>query len=163
MIVTCAAILGVDFLTFPRKFCKSVNSGVTLMDLGVGGIIFTSGMVSSHSKGCMKREESLWASVSRAALHSGPLGIFGLIRLVFMSLTNLHWASWCAGIAATLTRREHSVYCFLFVGFPLLGYQIIIYAADLDEWMMEGPRTSEPDTPDPCIPSQNHASFFVSS
>ena len=31
------------------------------------------------------------------------------------------------------------------------GYQIIIYAADLDEWMMEGPRTSEPDTPDPCI------------
>ncbi|CDJ64967.1 hypothetical protein, conserved [Eimeria necatrix] len=90
MIVTCAAILGVDFLTFPRKFCKSVNSGVTLMDLGVGGIIFTSGMVSRYSKGCARRDESLWVSLRRAALHSGPLGIFGLFRLIFMSLTNLH-------------------------------------------------------------------------
>ncbi|OEH80241.1 hypothetical protein cyc_03664 [Cyclospora cayetanensis] len=83
-----SAILGVDFLTFPRKFCKSVNSGVTLMDLGVGGIIFTSGMVSRHAK------------VGEAI-------------------------------------------CIL-SGHPYKAvYQFLVSALDLDEWMMEGPRTSK--------------------
>ncbi|CDJ46378.1 hypothetical protein, conserved [Eimeria brunetti] len=157
MIVTCAAILGVDFLTFPRKFCKSINSGVTLMDLGVGGIIFTSGMVSSHSKGRPNKQESLVAAVGRAALHSGPLGIFGLIRLVFMSLTNLHVSETEYGLHWNFYMTLMVVFVLgeLVCGFTrhpykagavglllLCCYQIIISVADLDEWMMEGPRTN---------------------
>ncbi|CDJ29670.1 uncharacterized protein EMH_0023360 [Eimeria mitis] len=157
MIVTCAAILGVDFLTFPRKFCKSVNSGVTLMDLGVGGIIFTSGMVSSYSKGSPKKRESLWATVSQAALHSGPLGIFGLIRLLFMSLTNLHVSETEYGLQWNFYMTLMVVFVLgelvcTYSGHPykagsiglllLVCYQIVISSADLDEWMMEGPRTN---------------------
>lgn len=157
MIVTCAAILGVDFLTFPRKFCKSINSGVTLMDLGVGGIIFTSGMVSSHSKGCPNRQESLWAYVSRAALHSGPLGIFGLIRLIFMSLTNLHVSETEYGLHWNFYMTLMVVFVLgelvcVYSGHPykagaiglllLICYQIIISVGDLEDWMMEGARTN---------------------
>ncbi|CDI86090.1 hypothetical protein, conserved [Eimeria praecox] len=98
MIVTCAAILGVDFLTFPRKFCKSVNSGVTLVSETEYGlhwnfymtlmVVFVFGELVCEYSG-----------------HPYKAGAVGLLLLV----------------------------C----------YQIIISSADLDEWMMEGPRTSE--------------------
>lgn len=155
MIVTCVAILGVDFLTFPRRFCKSVNSGVTLMDLGVGGIIFTSGMVSRHAKGVCRDNEPLLLTLRKAALQSGPLGLFGLLRLIFMSVTNLHVSQTEYGLhwnfymtlmvvfilgelVCTYCKHPYSAGAFGFI--LLLSYQTIISAFDLDEWMMEGPR-----------------------
>ncbi|KAL8443457.1 hypothetical protein Emed_006812 [Eimeria media] len=118
MIVTCIAILAVDFLTFPRKYCKSVNSGVTLMDLGVG---------------ISKTNEPLLAAVARAASQSSVLGLFGLLRLIFMSLTNLHVSDSEYGL-------HWNFYMTLMVVF--VCYQAVISFFDLEEWMMEGPRTS---------------------
>ncbi|XP_026189991.1 uncharacterized protein At4g17910 [Cyclospora cayetanensis] len=157
MIVTCVAILGVDFLTFPRKFCKSVNSGVTLMDLGVGGIIFTSGMVSRHAKGSRESSESFWSALRRAALQSGALGIFGFVRLIVMASTNLHVSvseygvHWNFYMTLMVVFVLGEAICIL-SGHPykagiwgfclLLLYQFLVSALDLDEWMMEGPRTN---------------------
>ncbi|KAL8275291.1 hypothetical protein Esti_000740 [Eimeria stiedai] len=150
MIVTCIAILAVDFLTFPRRYCKSVNSGVTLMDLGVGGIIFTSGMVSRHAKGTHKTSEPLLSAVARAASQSSVLGLFGLLRLIFMSLTDLHVSPSEYGLHWNFYMTLMVVCALVFeasVQLALLhkifaGYQAVISFFDLEEWMMEGPRTN---------------------
>ena len=45
MLMTCLAILGVDFMAFPRKYAKTEFYGTSLMDAGVGSIILCSSFV----------------------------------------------------------------------------------------------------------------------
>ena len=40
-----------DFRAFPRRLCKTESYGVSLMDLGVGSVVFGNALVSRAARG----------------------------------------------------------------------------------------------------------------
>ncbi|EFJ50208.1 hypothetical protein VOLCADRAFT_89099 [Volvox carteri f. nagariensis] len=46
MAATCLCILAVDFRAFPRRYAKTEVYGTGYMDVGVGGVVLTAGLVS---------------------------------------------------------------------------------------------------------------------
>lgn len=84
MIVTCLAILAVDFRIFPRRFAKVENWGTSLMDVGVGSFVFSAGVVAARSilkETLSGRPSRLSSRLYTSARHSLPLIVLGFIRL----------------------------------------------------------------------------------
>lgn len=84
MVITCAAILAVDFKIFPRRFAKAENWGTSLMDMGVGSFVFSAGVVSARNtlkERSSGKRTSLLNKLSQSLRHSIPLLVLGLIRL----------------------------------------------------------------------------------
>lgn len=84
MVITCAAILAVDFRIFPRRFAKVENWGTSLMDMGVGSFVFSAGVVSA--RGFLKdrlegRRTGLGRRLTQSLRHAVPLLVLGLVRL----------------------------------------------------------------------------------
>ena len=84
MVVTCLAILAVDFKIFPRRFAKAENWGTSLMDLGVGSFVFSSGIVSVRpilKDRLAGKKVSLGSRLYASVKHSLPLLVLGFVRL----------------------------------------------------------------------------------
>ena len=84
MIITCLAILAVDFKVFPRRFAKVETWGTSIMDMGVGSFVFAAGLVSARPiiKARLAGENSSIMLQLRASLRTSlPLVVLGLIRL----------------------------------------------------------------------------------
>ena len=95
MIVTCHAILAVDFHVFPRRFAKVETWGTSVMDMGVGSFVFSAGVISAKShttslKGKPAVQKSFNGNLIGALRHSLPLLGLGIVRL--MSVKNLDYA-----------------------------------------------------------------------
>ena len=84
MIITCIAIIAVDFRVFPRRFAKVENWGTSLMDIGVGSFVFSAGVIAAKpilQEQCASKSLGFVTRLHGSAKHSLPLFVLGVIRL----------------------------------------------------------------------------------
>ncbi|KAJ5091325.1 hypothetical protein NUU61_006195 [Penicillium alfredii] len=159
MIVTCVAILAVDFRVFPRRFAKVENWGTSLMDLGVGSFVFSAGVVSARAVLKSRRSQSpgraLPARLIGSARHSIPLLVLGLIRLYsvkgldyaeHVTEYGVHWNFFFTlGLLPPFVELFDSLtalipsYEVLALGVAVL-YQVALESTDLKGYILVSPR-----------------------
>ncbi|KAL9062231.1 MAG: hypothetical protein Q9157_009107 [Trypethelium eluteriae] len=91
IVVTCAAILAVDFRIFPRRFAKVENWGTSLMDMGVGSFVFTAGVVGARpilKQRISPKPQSIVSQFIASLRHALPLWVLGFVRLYSVKKVN---------------------------------------------------------------------------
>lgn len=162
MIVTCIAILAVDFRVFPRRFAKVENWGTSLMDLGVGSFVFSAGVVSARAvlkaRASGAPKPSVGQRLAGAVRHSVPLLVLGFIRLwsvkgldyaEHVSEYGVHWNFFFTlgllppfvELFDTLTIIVPS-YEVLALGIMVI-YQVVLESTELKVWILISPRGAD--------------------
>jgi len=160
LVVTCLAILAVDFKVFPRRFAKVENWGTSLMDMGVGSFVFTAGLVAARPILKAKHDGTSMAfsqQLSASAKHALPLLVLGMVRLY--SVKGLDYAEhvteygvhWNFFFTLALLPPFVALFNFLFVVTPsalallsilIVGlYQALLEFTNLKAYILTAPRT----------------------
>ncbi|KAK2799259.1 Glucosaminyl phosphatidylinositol (GlcN-PI) nositol acylation protein [Emmonsiellopsis sp. PD_5] len=173
MIVTCMAILAVDFRIFPRRFAKVENWGTSLMDMGVGSFVFSGGLVSARS---VVKEQLSGASsggslpkrILGSARHAIPLFVLGLIRLYsvkgldyaeHVTEYGVHWNFFFTlAFIPPFVEIFHSLTTIIpsYEALSLMiaiGYQVVLESTSLKSYILISPRG-------PSLLSKNREGIF---
>ncbi|KAG2215468.1 hypothetical protein INT45_012789 [Circinella minor] len=153
MMLTCFAILAVDFPIFPRRFAKVETFGTSLMDVGVGAVVFSSGIVSSRAYLYQNSGETKIRELLKAIRSALPILTLGFLRLILTkgvdyqqhnSEYGLHWNFFFTlGFLPPFVTLASFLYQW--IPFSILGlatatcYQIALFQG-LQEWILETPR-----------------------
>lgn len=158
MVITCVAILAVDFRIFPRRFAKVENWGTSLMDMGVGSFVFSSGIVSA--RGILKDRISnsttpLLQRFLSSFRHSIPLIVLGLIRLYsvkgldyqeHVTEYGVHWNFFFTlGLLPPFVALFRSFFT-LIPSYAVLSialgsvYEFVLQTTELTEYIIKAPR-----------------------
>lgn len=159
LVITCIAILAVDFRIFPRRFAKVETWGTSLMDVGVGSFVFSAGVVAARP--LLKQQLSgkttpLSTRLYGSARHSLPLIILGLIRLYtvkgldyaeHVTEYGVHWNFFFTmGFLPPFLALFQTAFQVLpsYAGLAILlgtAYQIALEFTDLKGYVLTAPRT----------------------
>ncbi|KAI9712235.1 MAG: Glucosaminyl phosphatidylinositol (GlcN-PI) nositol acylation protein [Chrysothrix sp. TS-e1954] len=160
LVVTCAAILAVDFNVFPRRFAKVETWGTSLMDIGVGSFVFSAGTVAARP--ILKQQLSgvsrgLGSRLWTAGRHSLPLLLLGLIRLwsvkgldyaEHVTEYGVHWnffftMAFISPFVALADSAFRILPSYAILALLLaVVYQIILDSTELTAFMLIAPRTN---------------------
>ncbi|CAG8443742.1 23675_t:CDS:2 [Dentiscutata erythropus] len=157
MILTCLSILAVDFPIFPRRLAKTETYGTSLMDLGVGSFVFSSGIVAARPflKKPENRFKPLRGQLLRAVRQALPILILGFIRLMMVkgvdyqehaSEYGVHWNFFFTlgflPIFVTICRTLHKYIRFSILGLSIaILYQIVLNRLGLEDYILYAHRT----------------------
>ncbi|XP_069127184.1 uncharacterized protein [Argopecten irradians] len=88
LVCTAISILGVDFVMFPRRFCKAETYGTGFMDTGVGLFVISNAIVSPEARG-KYRNPGIRCLVN-CLTSCLPLLFFGVLRFFVTKGANYH-------------------------------------------------------------------------
>lgn len=164
LVVTCVAILAVDFRLFPRRFAKVETWGTSLMDMGVGSFVWSAGLVGARpvlreraAAGVEGRTTKSLARRLRTSLrHSLPLFALGFARLVSVKGVDyaehvteygVHWNFFFTlgllpPFVALFQTALRIVPSFAALSLLLAGaYELVLDSTPLKAWVLTAPRT----------------------
>ena len=159
MIITCIAILAVDFRLFPRRFAKVETWGTSLMDIGVGAFVFSAGVVAARP--ALKNRQSgrtipVFRRIAGSLRHSFPLLVLGFIRLLsvkgleyaeHVTEYGVHWNFFFTlGLLPPFLAAAESVVSWVpsYAALALLisgTYQALLETTSLKAYILTAPRT----------------------
>lgn len=159
LIMTCIAILAVDFRLFPRRFAKVETWGTSLMDIGVGSFVFSAGVVGARpllKERAAGRTTPLAQRLLASFRHSLPLLVLGVVRL--LSVKGLDYAEhvteygvhWNFFFTLGLLPPFVALFQSAWKVIPshaalsiLLGviYQVVLESTELKAYILVAPRT----------------------
>ena len=160
----CVLLL-LDFVIFPRRFCKSETFGVGMMDGGVGSFIISHAITSIHARGGGGGSPSSGSSppprsTVRQLLHIVrsilPLLVLGVARLFTIKAVSyqehvseygVHWNFFftlaaVALLSGALSSRIHPRSAAVAGMALLLGYQAVLSGSSLTDYLMHAPRSN---------------------
>lgn len=159
MVLTCLAILAVDFKLFPRRFAKVETWGTSLMDVGVGSFVFSAGVVGARPV-LKERAEGKTTPLAQRLVysmrHSFPLLVLGVIRLLsvkgldyaeHVTEYGVHWNFFFTlGFLPPFVALFQSALKFVpsYAALALMVavlYQIVLESTELQPFLLVGPRT----------------------
>ena len=148
MLMCIVGILAVDFTAFPRRFAKTETFGTSLMDVGVGCVVVSLGIMAARH---YTREVRMWDAIKSTV----PLLILGVVRMVLVkgiayqehvTEYGVHWNFFVTlGLLPILMRIlyfvvpvRHSFSVGLALG---ASYQIGLLWTGLQDWVLSSSRT----------------------
>lgn len=158
LVITCLAILAVDFRIFPRRFAKVETWGTSLMDIGVGAFVFSAGVVAARpvlKERAEGRTIPLIRRLAHSMRHSLPLLVLGVIRLLsvkgldyaeHVTEYGVHWnffftlgflPPFVAAFQAALKYIPSYAALALMLG---VVYQVVLESTDLKAYILTAPR-----------------------
>ena len=159
LVLTCLAILAVDFRLFPRRFAKVETWGTSMMDLGVGSFVFSAGIVAARpllKERAEGRATPLAQRLVHSMRHSLPLLVLGIVRLIsvkgldyaeHVTEYGVHWNFFFTlGFLPPFVAISQSVlkvvpsYAALALALGLI-YQILLEFTSLKAFILTAPRT----------------------
>ncbi|KAI1334223.1 GWT1-domain-containing protein [Xylariaceae sp. FL0016] len=159
LVLTCLAILAVDFRIFPRRFAKVETWGTSLMDVGVGSFVFSAGIVAARpilKERAEGRNTPLHQRLLYSMRHSFPLLVLGVIRLIsvkgldyaeHVTEYGVHWnffftLGFLPPFIAIFQSALNVIPSFAALAL-LLGvlYQVVLESTSLKAFIITAPRT----------------------